>query len=100
MHNIYLVTSCNLKLNRTYLISLAASNIALIVDDEVQLNAGSATSLSLQYCINFNRLSPVTTPGGTIPCNSGILISFKICSQVLRMVLRRLKVRIVLDEIL
>ena len=55
-----------------YLISLAASKIAFIVDEEVQLNAGSATALSLQYLINLIKLSPVTTPGGTIPCNPGI----------------------------
>ena len=55
-----------------YLISLAASKIAFIVEDDVQLNAGSATSLSLQYSINLSRLAPVTTPGGTIPCNPGI----------------------------
>jgi len=54
------------------LISLAASKIAFIVEDDVQLNAGSATSLSRQYSINLSKLAPVTTPGGTIPCNPGI----------------------------
>ena len=46
--------------------------MAFIVDEDVQLNAGSATALSLQYLINLSKLSPVTTPGGTIPCNPGI----------------------------
>ena len=43
-----------------------------MVDDEVQLNAGRAIAFSLQQDINFSKLSPVTTPGGTIPCNPGI----------------------------
>ena len=43
-----------------------------MVDDEVQLNAGRATAFSLQQDINLSKLSPVTTPGGTIPCNPGI----------------------------
>ena len=34
--------------NFIYLMSLAASRIALMVDDEVQLNAGRATAFSLQ----------------------------------------------------
>ena len=55
------------EFHRTYFISLAASSTALIVEEDVQLNAGSATSLSLQYSINFSKFAPVTTPGGTIP---------------------------------
>ena len=46
--------------------------MAFIVEDDVQLNAGSATSLSRQYSINLSKFAPVTTPGGTIPCNPGI----------------------------
>jgi hypothetical protein len=41
--------------------------MALRVEDEVQLNAGSAMALSLQWRINFKRLSPVRTPQGTTP---------------------------------
>ena len=76
------------EFHRTYFISLAASSTALIVDEDVQLNAGSATSLSRQYSINFNKFAPVTTPGGTIPWRPGILISvllrliFRICAKV------------------
>merc|ERR1719260_535179 len=49
------------------LISLAACNTALIVEEEVQLKAGRACPFFLQYSINFMRLSPVTTPAGTSP---------------------------------
>ena len=76
------------EFHRTYFISLAASSTALMVEEDVQLNAGSATSLSLQYSISFNKFAPVTTPGGTIPWRPGILISvllrliFRICAKV------------------
>ena len=44
---------------------LAASRTALMVDDEVQLNAGSAIFSFRQCSINLSKLSPVITPGGT-----------------------------------
>ena len=40
--------------------------MALMVEVEVQLKAGRAWPLSLQYLNSFIRLSPVTTPAGTM----------------------------------
>ena len=46
---------------------LLTCSTALIVEDEVQLKAGRATPLSLQYWNSLRTLSPVRTPAGTMP---------------------------------
>ena len=56
---------------------LITCSTALMVEVEVQLNAGSATEFFLQYSISFRRLSPVTTPEGTIPFRPMVML--KMC---------------------